>query len=186
MIIDALSLVAVQPEGVVASEAARTQLRSTVKRAAQATGREAIESATTDAAKAVARRGAVEGLDAATESARLARWWAVRAAGGTYRVLQRLPEALPRLTVPEIADLGRGLCAKAGLSLTTWGPLRFLKEGEEIVRRIPPSRGLKYLGVQATQATVGVVGFRKLVQIRERSPVDLRRRGRRRATSPPT
>ena len=73
-----------------------------------------------------------------------------------------MPEALPRLTLPEIADLGRGLASKAGLTLSTWGPLRFLKEGEEVVRRIPPTRGLKYLGVQATQATVGIVGFRKM------------------------
>jgi len=66
------------------------------------------------------------------------------------------------MTVPEIADLGRGLCTKAGLGLTNWGPLRFLKDGQEILRRIPPGRGLKYLGVQATQATVGLVGFRKM------------------------
>ena len=142
VIVDALSLATVQPEGVVASEAARAQLRSTVKKGVQATGREAVESATTDAAKALARRGMAEGIDAgATDSIRLARWWTVRAAGGTYQVLRRLPEALPRLSVPEIADLGRGLCAKAGLTLSTWGPLRFLKEGEEIVRPHPPFEG---------------------------------------------
>ena len=33
-------------------------------------------------------------------SARLARWWAVRAAGGTYQVLRRLPEALPKTDRP--------------------------------------------------------------------------------------
>ena len=162
VVADVLSLAAIQPEGVAASEAARVEVRSAVKRAVETTGREAVESATADAGKAVARRGAAEGLDAAAGSVRLARWWTVRAAGGTYQVLRKLPEALPKLTIPEIADLGRALCAKAGLTLTTWGPLRFLKEGEEIVRRIPPSRGLKYLGVQATQATVGIVGFRKM------------------------
>jgi len=163
VILDALSLVAIQPEGVVASEAARTEVRSAVKRAINSTGREAVEAATTDAAKGLARRGATEVVEGASaESIRLARWWTVRAAGGTYRVLRRLPEALPRLTTAEIADLGRGLCSKAGLALTTWGPLQFLKDGELIIRRIPPSRGLKYLGVQATQAGVGVVGFRKM------------------------
>jgi hypothetical protein len=162
VVADVLSLAAIQPEGVAASEAARVEVRSAVKRAVETTGREAVESVTADAGKAVARRGAAEGLDAAADSVRLARWWTVRAAGGTYKVLRRLPEALPKLTAPEIADLGRALCARAGLTLTTWGPLRFLKEGEEIVRRIPPSRGLKYLGVQATQATVGIVGFRKM------------------------
>ena len=162
VVADVLSLAAVQPEGVAASEAARVEVRSAVKRAVGTTGREATEAATADATKALARRGVAEGVEGATGPVRLARWWTVRAAGGTYQVLRRLPEALPKLTVPEIADLGRGLCAKAGLTLTTWGPLRFLKEGEEIVRRIPPSRGLKYLGVQATQATVGIVGFRKM------------------------
>jgi hypothetical protein len=147
----------------VASEAARSEVRTAVKRAVGSAGREAVEATTTDATKALVRRGAAEGLEtASSDSIRLARWWTVRAAGGTYRVLRRLPEALPKLTTAEIADLGRGLCSKAGLTLTHWGPLRFLKEGEEIVRRIPPSRGLKYLGVQATQATVGVVGFRKM------------------------
>jgi hypothetical protein len=162
VVLDALSLAAVQPEGVVASEAGRAEVRSAVKRAVESTGREAAESATADATRALARRGVAEGLEGATGSVRLARWWAVRAAGGTYQVLRRLPEALPKMTLPEIADLGRALSAKAGLTLTTWGPLRFLKEGQEIVRRIPPTRGLKYLGVQATQATVGLVGFRKM------------------------
>ena len=50
------------------------------------------------------------------------------------------------MTVSEIADLGRALSNKAGLTLSTWGPLRFLKEGQEVIRRIPPEKGLKYLG----------------------------------------
>ncbi len=62
----------------------------------------------------------------------------------------------------EIADLGRGLCLRAGVHLSTWGPLRLFKDGREILLRIPPGRGLKYLGVQAAQASVGVVGFRKM------------------------
>jgi hypothetical protein len=162
VVLDALSLAAVQPEGVVAAEAARTEVRSAVKRAVETTGREAVESATTDASKALARRGVAEGAEATAGSVRLARWWTVRAAGGTYQVLRRLPEALPKMTVPEIADLARGLCSKAGLTLTTWTPIRFLKDGQEILRRIPPGKGLKYLGVQATQAGVGLVGFRKM------------------------
>jgi hypothetical protein len=144
---------------VVASEAARAEVRSAARRALESAGREAVEEATADATKAVARRGAAEGLE---DSARLTRWWTVRAAGGTYQVFRRLPEALPKMTVPEIADLGRALASKAGLTLSTWGPLRFLKDGREVLRRIPPEKGLKYLGVQATQAAVGVVGFHKM------------------------
>ena len=163
VVADVLSLAAVQPEGVVAAEAARAEVRGAVRRATGTVGREVAEAATEDAAKAVGRRGLVEGAEAATSAtARLSRWWVVKAAGGTYQVLRRLPEALPKLTVPEIADLGRALCTKAGVTLSTWGPLRFLKDGQEIIRRIPPGRGLKYLGVQVTQAAVGVVGFRKM------------------------
>jgi len=162
VVADVLSLATIQPEGVAASEAARVEVRTAVRRAAESAGREAVEDATAGAGKALARRGVAEGADALVDSARLARWWTVRAAGGTYRVLRRLPEALPRLTVPEIADLGRGLCAKAGLGLSTWGPLRFLKGGREVVLAIPPGKGLKYLGVQIAQAGVGVVGFRKM------------------------
>ena len=40
--------------------------------------------------------------------------------------------------------------------------MRLLKEGTEVVLRIPPSKGVKYLGAQALQAGVGVVGFRKM------------------------
>jgi hypothetical protein len=162
VVLDALSLAAVQPEGVVAAEAARTEVRSAVKKAVQSTGREAVESASTDASKAVARRGLAEGAESVADSVRMARWWTVKAAGGTYQALRRLPEALPKMTVPEIADLARGLCSRAGLTLSTWGPIRFLKDGQEVIRRIPPTKGLKYLGIQATQAAVGVVGFQKM------------------------
>jgi hypothetical protein len=162
VVLDALSLATVQPEGVVASEAARTELRVAIKQAVETTGREAVEAATTDVAKTAARRGVAEGAEAIANSVRLARWWTVKAAGGTYQVLRRLPEALSKMSVPEIADLARGLCSKAGLTLSTWGPIRFLKDGQEVIRRIPPVKGLKYLGIQATQAAVGVVGFRKM------------------------
>jgi hypothetical protein len=102
----------------------------------------------------------VQGVETTTE--RLSRWWSVRLAGGTYRVLRRVPEALSRLSVPEVAHLGRPLCAKAGIRLSTWGPLRFLKNGQEILLRIPPERGLKYLAAQVAQAGVGVVAFHKM------------------------
>jgi hypothetical protein len=162
VILDVLSLVTVQPEGVAASEVARAEVRTAASQALKSAGREAVEGATADATKAASRRGVAEGLESATGPVRLARWWTVRAAGGTYQVFRRLPEALPKMTVPEIADLGRALSARAGLTLSTWGPLRFLKDGQEVIRRIPPEKGLKYLGVQATQAAVGVVGFHKM------------------------
>ncbi len=159
VVADVLSLAAIQPEGVAASEAARVELRTAIRRGAESAGREAVADVSADVAKVAGRRGTV---DAATASIRLARLTTVKAAGGTFRVLRRLPDALPRLTVPEIADLGRTLCARAGLGLSTWGPLRFLQKGSEVVMRIPPERGLKYVGLQLTQAAVGIVGFRKM------------------------
>ncbi|WP_406698776.1 hypothetical protein V5E97_07805 [Singulisphaera sp. Ch08] len=160
VVVDALSLVALQPEGVVVAEAARAELRTVTREVVKGVGREAVQEGTESAGRAIARRAVEQGVETSTE--RLSRWWTVRLAGGTYRVLRRLPEALPRLSVTEIADLGRPLCAKAGFRLSTWAPLRLLKDGQEILLRIPPERGLKYLGAQATQASVGIVAFHKM------------------------
>jgi hypothetical protein len=156
VILDAVSLAAVQPEGVAASEVARAEVKAATREAAKLIGREVVE----DAAKTALKEGAEEGLAAATE--KLSRWWAVRSAGGTFKVFQKMPEALPRLGCSGLTDLGRPLAAKAGLRLSTWGPVRLLKDGQEFILRIPPERGLKYLGVQVAQAGVGVVGFRKM------------------------
>ncbi len=140
---DALSLAALQPEGAIAAEAAHSEVKSATREAAKVIGREAVA-----------------GVDTAT--GRLARWWAVRAAGGTFRVLRKLPQALPRLTLSELSDIARSLCARAGLRLSSWTPVRLLKNGGEFLLRIPPERGLKYLAAQAASAGVGVVGFRKM------------------------
>jgi len=160
VVADVMSLVAVQPEGVVATEAVRSQLRGATRETAKGIGREAVNETTEAVSRSLARRAAEQGVEATTE--RLSRWWAVRAAGGTYQLLRKLPEALPRLPIAEIADLGRPLCAKVGIRLSTWTPIRLLKDGQEVLLRIPPDRGLKYLGVQAVQAGVGVVGFHKM------------------------
>lgn len=161
VVADALSLAALQPEGAAAAEAARAEVKSSAKAAAKVVGREAVE----ETGSALARRG--------TEAAslHLSKWWAVRAAGGTYSVLKKLPEALNRLTVPEAANLARVLCAKAGYRLSTWTPVRFAKGGVEVVKAIPPARGVKYLGVQFVQAGVGVVGFAKMEEhLKSRRP----------------
>jgi hypothetical protein len=165
IVADALSLAALQPEGAAAAEAARAEVKSSAKQAAKLAGREAVE----EAGSALARRGS----EAA--SLHLSKWWAVRAAGGTYAVLKKLPEALGKMTVPEAANLGRALCAKAGYRLSTWGPVRFAKGGVEVVRAIPPAKGVKYLGVQFVQAGVGVVGVAKMEEhLRSRRPEEPR------------
>ena len=159
VVFDALSLAAVQPEGVVVSEAARAEVKAATREGVKAVGREAVEESVETAAKSTLKQGVVE---AATSAERAARWWAVRKAGGTYKLLRKMPEALPRLSLSELADMSRPLCSKAGLKLSQWGPVRFLKNGEEVLMRIPPEKGLKYLGKQAAVAGVGLVGFRKM------------------------
>ncbi|MBX6312293.1 MAG: hypothetical protein IRY99_05145 [Isosphaeraceae bacterium] len=160
VVVDVLSLAAVQPEGVAASEAVRAEVKAATRQALRATGRELTEEAGEAVALGLARRGAVEGAEAAERLA--ARWWVVRLSGGTYQVLRRLPEALGRLGLPDLAELGRPLCAKAGLRLTAWTPRRIFKAGTFVPLPIPPERGLKYLAAQGLQASVGVVAFHKM------------------------
>ncbi len=144
VVADGLSLLVLQPEGVAASEAARAEVKAATREVAKLAGRELAE----------------QGTEAATQ--RLSKWWAIRAAGGTYQVLRRVPELLPRLGLGEATELARPLCARAGFRLSAWKPLRFLKNGEEIVLRVPAERGLKYVVAQGVQATVGIVAYQKM------------------------
>jgi hypothetical protein len=156
VVADVLSLTALAPQGAVAAEAARSELRAASREAIERAGRELTEDAADAAGKAAAR----ETAEASAE--RVARWWAVRQAGGTYQVLRRLPEALPRVPLPELSRVAQPLCARAGMRLSTFAPVRFLRDGAAIVRGIPADRGLKYLGAQVAQASVGVVGLQKM------------------------
>lgn len=156
VVADVLSLTALQPEGVAAAEAARAELRAATRQTARVASRELTEDGARAVGRGLARRGGEEASD------RLARWWAVRLAGGTYHVLHRMPEALERMSVAEVADVSRAVCAKAGLRLSEWGPRYFLRDGRLIPRFLPPGRGLKYIGAQALQAGVGVVAFHKM------------------------
>src|SRR5262249_31117619 len=150
---DVLSLSALQPEVAATAEAIRSEVKGAVRQGAKSVGRELAEAGGESTAKGI-ERAAVEGTSTAAE--RLARWWAVRSAGGVYQVLRRLPEALPRLGLDQISGMAGPLCTRAGLRLTAWRPVRFIKEGAEVVLRIPPERGLKYLTAQMVQAGVGV------------------------------
>lgn len=156
VVVDALSLTAAQPQAVAAAEVARGEIKAVVRGAIQAAGREAVEEGGLSATQSGVRQGVKE----MTEHA--AKWWTVRVAGGTSRVLRRLPEALSKLGVTEIAKLGRPLCERAGLALSSWKPVRFLVKGAEVLVRIPPEKGLKYVGVQLAQAGVGAVGIIKM------------------------
>jgi hypothetical protein len=86
----------------------------------------------------------------------------VRSAGGVYQILRRLPGVLPQLSLPQLVEIAKPLCIKAGMRLSSWKPFYLLREGAEVMFRIPPQRGLKYLSAQLVQASVGMVGFQKM------------------------
>ena len=163
------SLAAIQPEGAVAAEAVRSEVKAAAREGARSVGRELAEAGGESAGKSLAlSRASREPLEAggtaAAEAAsgRVARWWAVRSAGGVYPVLQRLPDALPRMSLTQVVAMARPLCVKAGIKPSSWRPIQLLKAGVAIPLQIPPERGLKYLAAQMLQASVGVVGFQKM------------------------
>jgi hypothetical protein len=168
VVTDVLSLAAIQPEGAIASESIRGEVKAAVREGIKSVGSELASSGAETGGKSLARHKLANGLEQAaaqgssTVSRRLAEWWSVRSAGGLYGVLSRLPEALPQLNLAQISQVAAPLCAKAGMRLSTWRPIRLLRDGAEIVLRIPPERGLKYISAQAIQAGVGVVGFQKM------------------------
>jgi hypothetical protein len=144
VVMDALALTALQPEGAVAAELVRSEAKSATRQGARTVGRELAEAGS-------------EGV-----SRQLSRWFAVRSAGGVFQVLRRFPEALPRMSLAQIVSMARPLCAKAGIRLSAWRPFQLLREGLSLPFRIPPERGLKYIAAQVAQASVGVVGFQKM------------------------
>jgi hypothetical protein len=168
VVTDVLSLAAIQPEGAVAAEAVRGEVKAAVREGVKTASRSLATTGGESASKSLTRHELGSALEKAaaqgtsTASQRLARWWTVRSAGGVYQVLRRMPDALPRLSVAQITQIARPLCAKAGLRIIEWRPIRLLRDGAEVVLRIPPQRGIKYLAAQAAQAGVGVVGFQKM------------------------
>ncbi len=183
VVTDALSLAALQPEGAIAAESIRGEVKATLREGIKSLGRELAATGSESAGKSLTRHQAASGLEqaaalgTATTTRRLAQWWAVRSAGGFYQVLRRLPEALPHLSLAQLSAIAGPLAGQAGLRLSTWQPIRLLKNGAEFVVRIPPQRGLKYLSAQAVQASVGVVGFQKMEEYlaskRPRTPAEL-------------
>ena len=168
VVADALSLAAVQPEGAIAAESVRTELRVAVREGVRTAGQELTSHVGQSAGQSLARhqlaldleRAVVPGSSAV--SRRLARWWSVRSAGGYFEILRKTPEALHRLSLTQIIEIAAPFCAKAGMRLSTCRPVRLLRGGVEVLLSIPPQRGLKYLTAQTIQAGVGVIGFRKM------------------------
>lgn len=155
VVADVLSLAAVQPEAAAAAEAARGQVKNISKTAA----RESAEALTESALRA----GTAAGDQVASATARHAgHWWAVKSAGGLGRVLKQMPAALNRMTLGQVEEMVRPLARKAGMSLSRFEPLRFLKDGRELLMRVPPERGLKYLAIEGGQASVGLAAYWKM------------------------
>jgi hypothetical protein len=164
VVLDVLSLTAMQPEGAVAAEAVRSEVKAAAREGARSLGRELTEAGGESVGKSLARSGAAgsAAASAADATRRLSRWWAVRSAGGVYQVMRRVPEALPRMSLTQVVSMAQPLCAKAGLRLSRWRPFELLRQGVSVPFRIPPERGLKYVAAQMLQASVGVVGFQKM------------------------
>ncbi len=156
VIADVLGLAALQPEAVAASEMTRGQ----IKNLAKAGTREAAESL----ANRSVRAAAVEtGQQGASQAARRAgTWYSVRKAGGLSRLLGELPRAMDRMSLEGIESFARPLARKAGLTLSRFEPLRFMKDGREFLMSIPRERGMKYLAVESTQAGVGLAAYWKM------------------------
>jgi len=155
VVADVLGLVALQPEAVAASEMTRGQ----IKNAAKAGAREAAESLGNRTVRAAAETG----QQGASQAARRAgTWYSVRQAGGLSRVLSQLPRAMDKMSLEGIESFTRPLARKAGMTLSRFEPLRFMKDGREVLMSIPRERGMKYLAVESAQAGVGLAAFWKM------------------------
>ena len=157
-----------QPEGAVASEAVRGQIKTAAREGVKSVGRELTSHGGELASKSLARHEAAMRLEqaaaqgTATVSGRLARWWTVRSAGGMYQVLRRIPEALPHLNLAQMTQMAGPICGKAGMRLSSWRRSGCCATALKSCSRIPPQKGLKYVTAQVFQAGVGVVGFHKM------------------------
>jgi hypothetical protein len=159
VVMDALSLVAMQPQGAAASELARAELKAAAREATETLGQAVVRQVSGTARREVGRQGA----DFAEESVEHAtRSWLVRGAGGLFEVMRRFPEAVDRLSMTDLARVGRPLSERAGIHLTTWQPLRFVRDGQVVGLPIPARVGLRRIGLESGQAGVGWVALHKM------------------------
>lgn len=151
VVADVLSLTALQPEGVAVTEMTRSQVKNL--------GRSAVREGAENISQAIAKTGVQSGEQGLR---RASRWWAVRTAGGLHHLYRDLPLAMQRMSLSQIDEMLRPLARRAGVSLSRFEPLRFLKNGQEVLMRIPPEKGLKYLAVESAQAGLGLAAFWKM------------------------
>lgn len=163
VVMDVLSLTAVQPGAAVASEAVRSEVKATARQAARSGSREVVEEVATTAAPLAARTGTHAAGELATDVAgRTARWWAVRSAGGPYALMRRMPAAIEGMSLTQLSAIGRPMARKAGLRLSSWAPRRLLRNGQPFVLAVPADRLAKYAALNAAQVGVGLVAMHKM------------------------
>lgn len=151
VVADVMSLAALQPEGVVVAEATRSQVKTL--------GRSAVREGAENLTQVISKSGIDSGNQAAK---RASQWWAVRKAGGLGRVMKEMPQAVSRMSISQAEEVLRPLARKAGMTISRFEPIRFMKDGREFIMKIPPDRGLKYLAMESGQAGVGLVAFWKM------------------------
>jgi hypothetical protein len=153
---DGLSLLAIQPEGAVVGEATRSSVKSAARGALQATSDEWIEGVVGAVGKRSARGSAEQAIE------RASRWWAVRKAGGPFRLMLERPRVLAWRPIDELVNESRPICSKWGLRLATFQPLRYMRAGEVIVRRLPRTVRPAGLAAQAAFGQVTVVAWSRM------------------------
>ncbi len=156
IIADLISIATFQPEGVAASELARSEAKALTKNAAKRFGKEATE----ETVESVARKTGIGVAENGTE--RASRWASVQASGGLFQLLRQTPEALRQLDLKTMTRMARPVFEKAGLKMSSWVPMRFVQGGRAVIKRFPPERWTKYLVFEATQAGVGVLAIKKM------------------------
>src|SRR5262249_52933081 len=118
VVADVLSLAAIQPGGAAAVETIRSEVKGALGQGARYEMRGLSETGQSTG-EALLRQQAKNGIELAASdgatavSTRLARWWAVRSAGGIYQVLRGLPEAVSQFSISQVAEMAGPFCAKA-------------------------------------------------------------------------
>jgi hypothetical protein len=142
---DALSLLALQPEGAVAAETARAGAKSATKVAAKTAAREAVEHAAESVAQRVAGRATEQLVETAASHAGRQAVAAVEQAGSASST-----------------RLAGSLAHRIGVRLSRWEAPAFARTGCSLVMSLPARRANKYVAVNAAQAGVGVLAIEKM------------------------
>jgi hypothetical protein len=144
--VDVLSLMSLQPEGVAASEAARSGVKST----ARATIRTGAESAVGHVTETVAGQ-------ATRQVAR----------EGTEQIVQHAAELSSRAAEAASAELAESLARRSGIRLAGWHTQSASRFVAGYFAALPRNRLAKYVAANSVQAGVGLIAVRKMEEYLE-------------------